>query len=104
MSSAMLATMEKEDQGDNKKTNKVKLPCKLCDESHLTHLCPKINEAKRLLGKPNPAQQTVLLSNHFPHPNQKMVVNASYEHPLQGDNHSAPTQGSSPSHIAKPSI
>ena len=45
----------KEDEGDNKKTNKVKFPCKLCGESHLTHLCPKINEAKRLLGQPNTA-------------------------------------------------
>lgn len=37
---------KKEDEGDNKKTNKVKFPCKLCSELHLTHLCPKINEAK----------------------------------------------------------
>ena len=35
-----------EDEGDNKKKKKVKFPCKLCSESHLTHLCPKINEAK----------------------------------------------------------
>ena len=46
----------KEDEGDNKKTSKVKFPCKLCRESHLTHLCPKISEAKRLLGQPNAAQ------------------------------------------------
>ena len=39
-----------EDEGDNKKKNKVKFPCKLCSESHLSHLCPKINEAKQLLG------------------------------------------------------
>ena len=45
----------KEDEGDNKKTNKMKFPCKLCGESHLTHLCPKISEAKRLLGQPNAA-------------------------------------------------
>ena len=37
---------KKEDEGHNKKTNKVKLPCKLCGELHLTHICPKINEAK----------------------------------------------------------
>ena len=40
----------KEDEGDTKKTNKVKFPCKLCGDSHLTHLCPKITKAKRLLG------------------------------------------------------
>lgn len=39
-----------EDEGDTKKTSKVKFPCKLCGDSHLTHLCPKIIEAKRLLG------------------------------------------------------
>lgn len=72
----------KEDEGDNKKTNKVKFPCKLCGESHLTHLCPKISEAKRLLGQPNTTQQTTILSNPFPHPNQQMVVNTGYQHPL----------------------
>jgi ribosomal protein L44E len=61
---------KKEDEGDNKKTNKVKFPCKLCGESHLTHLCPKINEAKRLLGQPNIAQEMTILSNPFPHLNQ----------------------------------
>ena len=89
----------KEDEGDNKKTSKVKFPCKLCGESHLTHLCPKISEAKRLVGQPNVAQQMVVLSNPFPHLNQQMVVNAGYQHPLQGGNHSAPTQGASPIHI-----
>ena len=57
------------DEGDNKKTKKVKFPCKLCGESHLTHLCPNISEAKRLLGQPNVAQQMVVLSNPFLHPN-----------------------------------
>ena len=47
---------KKEDVGNKKKTNKVKFPCKLCCESDLTHLCPKINEAKRLLGQPNTTQ------------------------------------------------
>ena len=40
----------KEDEGDTKKTSKVKFPCKLCGDSHLTHLCPKLTEVKRLLG------------------------------------------------------
>jgi hypothetical protein len=72
---------KKEDKEDRKKTNKVKLPCKLSGESHLTHLCPKISEAKRLLGQPNTAQQTVVLSNPFPHLNQQIVVNFGYQHP-----------------------
>jgi hypothetical protein len=40
----------KEDEGDTKKMSKVKFPCKLYGDSHLTHLCPKITEVKRLLG------------------------------------------------------
>jgi hypothetical protein len=59
----------KEDEGDTKKMNKVKFPCKLYGDSHLTHLCLKITEAKRLLGHPNAAQQMTVLSNPFPHPN-----------------------------------
>ena len=39
-----------EDEGDNKKKRKVKFPCKLCNDFHLTHFCPKLDEAKRLLG------------------------------------------------------
>ena len=78
--------------------NKVKFPCKLCGDSHLTHLCPKITEAKRLLDQPNAAQQTTVLSNPFPHPNQQMVVNVGYQNPPQGGNHPAPTQGASSSH------
>ena len=69
----------KEDEGDTKKMNKVKFLFKLCGDYHLTHLCPKITEAKRLLGQPNTAQQTIVLSNPFPHPNQQMVVNAGYQ-------------------------
>ena len=88
----------KEDEGDNKKTSKVKFPCKLCGDAHLTHLCPKISEAKRLLGQPNVAQQMAILSNHFPHPNQQMVVNDGYQHPPQGGNHLGSTQRAGPSH------
>ena len=87
----------KEDEGDTKKMTKVKFSCKLCRDAHLTHLCPKITEAKRLLGHPNAAQQTVILRNPFPHPNQQMVVNAGYQQPPQGGNHPAPTQGAGPS-------
>ena len=60
----------KEDEGDTKKMNKVKFPCKLCGDSHLTHLCPKITEAKRLIDQLNAAQQMAILRNPFPHPNQ----------------------------------
>ena len=80
----------KEDEGDNKKTSKVKFSCKLCGESHLTHLCPKISKVKRLLGQPNVTQRTVVLSDPFPHRNKQMVVNIGYQHPPQGGNHPAP--------------
>jgi hypothetical protein len=31
---------------------KVKFPCKLCKDDHLTNLCPKIKESSRLLSQP----------------------------------------------------
>ena len=35
--------------GDNKAKHKVKLPCKLCKDNHLTYLCPRIDEASKFL-------------------------------------------------------
>jgi hypothetical protein len=40
----------------------VKFPCKFCTDDHLTHLCPKITEAVRLLNIP-----PVMLTNTLPH-------------------------------------
>jgi hypothetical protein len=49
----------------------VKFPCKLCKYDHLTHLCPKIEEASRLLSQP-----PTVLTNPFPH-NQHMASGTS---------------------------
>jgi hypothetical protein len=39
--------------GEGKKEKrKVKFPCKLCIDDHLTHLCPKLEEAARILSLP----------------------------------------------------
>ena len=35
--------------GGEKEKNKVKFPCKLCQEDHLTHQCPLIDQAQKLL-------------------------------------------------------
>jgi hypothetical protein len=50
---------------------KVKFPCKLCTDDHLTHLCPKLAEAARLL-----AQSPIVLTNPFPH-NQHLASSSS---------------------------
>jgi hypothetical protein len=48
--------------GEGKKEKwKVKFPCKLCKDDHLTHLCPKLEEASRLLSQP-----PTVLTNPFP--------------------------------------
>lgn len=60
---------KEEDERDNKKKRKVKFPCKLCNDFHLTHFCPKLDKEKWLLDQKNTTQQTVVLSNPFPHPN-----------------------------------
>ena len=52
--------------GDKQAKRKVKFPCKLCKEDHLTYLCPRIDEALRLL-----AQGLAVLTNPLPH-NQNM--------------------------------
>ena len=44
-----------------KEKRKVKFPCKLCTNDHLTHLCPKLVEAVRLLNL-----LPVVLTNPFP--------------------------------------
>jgi hypothetical protein len=70
------------DNGNNEKTNnndgegkkemsKVKFPCNLCTNDHLTHLFPKIVEAARLLSPP-PAMMKI----PFPH-NQHMALSSS---------------------------
>jgi hypothetical protein len=46
----------------------VKFPCKLCTDDHLTHLCPKLVEAARILNL-SPA----VLTNPFPH-NQQLAL------------------------------
>jgi hypothetical protein len=49
----------------------VKFPCKLCTDDHLTHLCPKLEEATRFLSQP-----PIVLSNMFPH-NQHMALSSA---------------------------
>ena len=36
-------------EGRRESKKKVKFPCKLCNGDHLTHLCPKMQDAQRLL-------------------------------------------------------
>ena len=35
--------------GDKQSKRKVKFPCKFCKDDHLTHLCPRIEEASRFI-------------------------------------------------------
>ena len=58
--------------GEGKKEKrKVKFPCKLCTDDHLTHLCSKLKEATRILYLP-----PVVLTNPFPN-NQHMASRSS---------------------------
>ena len=49
-------------RGDKQAKRKVKFPCKLCKDDHLTYLCPRIDEASRFL-----AQGLAVLTNPLPH-------------------------------------
>ena len=48
--------------GGKKEKKKVKFPCKLCHEDHLTHLYPLMEQAQKLLK----GQQPVVLKDPFP--------------------------------------
>ena len=52
--------------GDKKTKRKVKFPCKLCKDDHLTYLCPRMDEASKFI-----AQGPAVLKNPLPH-NQNM--------------------------------
>ena len=48
--------------GGKKEKKKVKFPCKLCHEDHLTHICPLMEQAQKLLK----SQQLAILKDPFP--------------------------------------
>ena len=52
--------------GDKHPKHKVKFPCKLCKDDHLTHLCPRMEDASRFI-----AQGPAVLTNPLHH-NQNM--------------------------------
>jgi hypothetical protein len=72
-------------EGNKEKCN-VKFPCKLCIDDHLTHLCPKLVEATRLLNLP-PA----MLMNLFPH-NQHLASSSLNVKNASGGSQNPPPQ------------
>jgi hypothetical protein len=68
-----------------KEKRKVKFPCKLCTNDHLTHLCPKLEEATRLLSQP-----PVVMTNQFLH-NQYMASSSSNSKNVASGNQNPPT-------------
>jgi hypothetical protein len=70
--------------GGKKEKRKVKFPCNICKEDHLTHKFPKMEEAQRLLAQ----QQPVMLTNPFPH--GKNMASGSNVGSQQGGNQGTP--------------
>ena len=54
------------DGGDKQPKRKVKFPCKLCKDDHLTHLCPQMEESLKFI-----AQGPAMFTNPLPN-NQNM--------------------------------
>jgi hypothetical protein len=78
---------QNDNAGEGKKEKrKVKLPCKLCKNDHLTHLCPKLSEAMRLLNI-----LPVVLTNPFPH-NQHLASISSNAGNAPGGSQNPPSQ------------
>jgi hypothetical protein len=69
-----------------KDKRKVKFPCKLCTDEHLTHLCPKLVEVARILNLP-PA----MLMNPFPH-NQHLASSSLSTGNAPGGSQNPPSQ------------
>jgi hypothetical protein len=66
--------------GEGKKEKcKVKFPCKLCTDDHLTHLCPKLAKVVRLL-----AQSPIMLMNPFPHNHHLALSSSNIENEAGG--------------------
>jgi hypothetical protein len=64
----------------------VKFPCILCMDDHLTHLCPKLAKAARLLNL-----LPVVLTNPFPH-NQHLALSSSNNGNVSGGTQNPPSQ------------
>ena len=64
--------------GDKNSKRKVKFPCKLCKDDHLTHLCPRMEDALRFI-----TQGQVVLTNPLPH-NQNMNSRTHDPHSASG--------------------
>jgi hypothetical protein len=78
---------QNDNAGEGKKEKcKVKFLCKLCTDDHLTHLCPKLTEAVRILNLP----PTVLM-NPFPH-NQHLALSSSNAGNALGGGQNPPSQ------------
>ena len=60
--------------GEKQSKHKVKFPFKLCKDDHLTHLCPRMEDASRFT-----AQGSTMLTNPLPH-NQNMNLRTHDPH------------------------
>jgi hypothetical protein len=69
---------------EKKERRKVKFPCKLCTDDHLTHLCPKISEVVRILSLP-----PVVLTNLFPHNHHMASSSLNAENMVSGSQNSS---------------
>jgi hypothetical protein len=70
--------------GGKMEKKKSKYLCNLCTEDHLTHLCPRLAEAQKLLVQ----QQPVVLMNPFPH--GKNMAQASTSSSMEGGSQGPP--------------
>ena len=87
-------TNERVGEGQKEK-KKVKFPCKLCAGDHLTHLCPKIQDAQRLLSQQGSSSSQAVLTNPFPQ-GQQLIAGANQN---PGASSGGPQEGEIPSNI-----
>jgi hypothetical protein len=71
-----------------KERQNLKFPCNICTDDHLTHLCPKLAEAARIL-----SLTLVVLTNPFPHIQHMKLTSSNAKNAASGIRNQ-PTQDS----------
>jgi len=67
----------KNDEGAKDEKRKVKFPCKLCNDDHLSHQFLQMEESQRLI-KLNQQQQPIVLKNPFPQVQNLQVGSSNF--------------------------
>jgi hypothetical protein len=97
---------DKNVEGAKDEKRKVKLPCKLCDEDHLTHQCPRMEESQGGTSCAPPSDGYQGEVNTISHSNLKDIYFSTryqnYDSPKLNEKDKKASEDHAPLHIEKP--